>query len=123
MYARLIAAITAAFIISPPLADAKAVRKEGFRAFSIVSSKTGGKITSDVIEEIMCDSPFQHLEIHMNLLKNFDIIKTYGDHSMGVVIFAGVQNGNPVRVSLATSHEKPQKLKYVFVDGALVLAC
>lgn len=104
-------------------AQTHSVRSSSFRRFEIISTQTGRKVSSDVIEKMMCQPTQDNLATMMDLMKNFDILNTFGDSSGGGVVFSGEQSGRKVKVLLFTDHENNNRLSYVWIDGTPVLTC
>jgi hypothetical protein len=107
-----------------PIVPSRVVKRgKNFQRFSIVSSKTGAEISSDFIEtSLMCRDPIRSPEIGTRMIQDFDVIRTGGDSSMGMVSFAGRRKGQPIEVVFATT-TNPRILAYIYIGSDTAFSC
>lgn len=119
-----LAAYTLALLTTSALAqDPKPQRTKSFKPFSIVSSKTNKVITSEYIEsELMCKSTLKNLAFYVDLTKNYDVISTGGDYSLGITRLMGSQNGAAVSVDLMVT-TSDHVLQHIAVNDEFILGC
>ena len=104
-------------------AQVKPQRSASYIPFEIISTKLNATMSSEYVEAVlMCKSTSSNLAANLELLKNYDIISTSGDHSLAITRFGGRQQGRSVVVDVMVSRPD-QVFRYVAVNNEFVLSC
>lgn len=106
------------------ISDGKAPeRTSHYEPFSILSSDEERVMKSAYLERVMmCKHTNDTMAETMDLLSNYMVISSGGDHSMAITRFAGLQGEKPAVIDLMVT--KPdQILRYVAVNNQIVLSC